>query len=504
MGYPPEEDGAALCVSLRGKYAIVGIRNNGLQVIDVSLPEHLVPVGRYSSYEDIYMLRVYGSLAYAASNKLPCLKVFDLSDPAKPRLASETDLQGAVSICQEAGRLYVFGGRQLSIYDLKVKEHPKWIRDISLTINSQVHDGVVSEGIAYCVGSIGLKVLDVHDVDTPKELLSQSLGLLMAVGVKPGYLYAGQWNGLQIIDISNLPAIQVKGETFGRVFSPAMVAENDRLYLAASIQNEFRLLTLNVADPNSLQEISDLKMDTERSARPTHAEIHADRLYLLIGRDLVIFDLADRDRPRLLGKWQSRDFLTDLCFQGRHLLVTTEKQSLEILDCSRPNDVQILGSFHLSGWGVAIHTIENFAYVLIKDQGVTVVDLGDVARPSVVADVRMNANTTGGFATIGPRNLLCVAGTRELNTLDVSNPAQPKILGSFSSDAFYDSCQICASGGEAYVIATRGVFFFDLSDPVHPSLKDRFPLSGPLMGIACLRGIIYIASQSDLCVISSR
>lgn len=504
VGYPEEDDGAALSVSLFGQYAVVGLTNNGLEVIDVSSPAHPLPAGRYSSYEDVYKIRVFGNLAFAASNKEPGLKVFDLSDPSRPRLVSETNVEfGVVSICRATDRLYVFSGRQLSIYNLKAEDHPKWIRSIPLTTNSLVHDGVISGGFAYAVGSIGLRVLDLQEPDNPKETLSRDIGLCMAVSMDARFLYLGNWNGLQVVDISNLPAIQVRGAYFGRRFFAGMAAEGDRLYLPTALHNEIRLLTLDISDPKSPRELSEVELGAAGSTTPGHIELHAGRLYMLMSREIAVFDLSDRDRPRFLFTWQCRDFLTDLCFDDEILLVTTARQSLEILDIAQPDEIRAVGSFQLPGWGFAIGVIRDWAYLLIKDNGLIVLNIKAPAQPQVLATVPIKNNSAGALALIQESgSLLYVAGADSLRVIDIDDPAKPKILGSYSSEYFYDSKGISVTGKNACVAATRGAFLFDVGDPQHPSLKARFPLPGSALGVACHRNVIYVTNQSDLCILT--
>ncbi len=512
VGYPEEEDGAALSVSLFGHYAVVGIKNNGLEVVDVSSSANPVAVGRYAYHEDIYRLAVYGHFAYAASNAGPSLKVFDLNEPARPRLIKGVGglATWAKAICRFNDRLYVFQLKGLSIYDLSRADDPKLLRTITLTTNSEVHDACISGAFAYVVGSIGLKVLDLHEADEPKELslATTQPGLSVtdwyaAISSEDHDLYLGTYSGFNVLDISKLPAIEAIGEYRGRTFSRGVAVRGDHLYLSTGgMQGGIMLLTMNMADPVHPREISEYKWDVNWFTFPGEIAPHADRLYCLVGRTIAVFSLKDPDHPALLGEWRSPDRPVTLCFDKNVALLLTEKNKLVVLNLSQPAAFKTVGSLTLPGRGLAMRAHRGYAYLLVEGHGLLVVDLRMPDQPKLITSLAMQVSGEAALSMVeGPRPILYVVASRELRVLDVSEPGQPAPLGSFSSDYFYDGRGISLVGHSACAIATRGVFLFDVLDPAHPILKGRFPLAGLARGVASSDRATYVTTDLDVIIL---
>ncbi|MBU1050852.1 hypothetical protein KKG90_12625 [Candidatus Bipolaricaulota bacterium] len=137
-----------------------------------------------------------------------------------------------------------------------------------------------------------------------------------------------------------------------------------------------------------------------------------------------------------------------------------------------------------TAYGVAVGN--GFAFVS-NNEGVSIYDIGHPEDPGFVT--LYETPSGGAFDLSIIDSMLYVAAIRDgLMILDVANPAEPTLLGSYGHDvtcAFvhHQMAFVCQMG--------RSMELVDVSDPAHPVLISRFDWGGDL-GFAASGDIVYV------------
>ncbi|SKA25521.1 Uncharacterized conserved protein, partial [Oceanospirillum multiglobuliferum] len=221
-----DTSGAAYGVSVIGNYAYVADGVLGLQVIDISVPNHPTLVGN-SDTNGGYGVSVVGNYAYVASGYLG-VQIIDISDPAQPTLTSMVDTSGSAKGVSVVGNYaYVADGSYgLQIIDISDPANPTLTGTVD-TSGTAVGVSVVGNYAYVADRSYGLQIIDISDpanptltgtVDTSKPALG--------VSVVGNYAYvANAEAGLQIIDISDPanPTLVGNYETYGYAHDVSVV-----------------------------------------------------------------------------------------------------------------------------------------------------------------------------------------------------------------------------------------------------------------------------------------
>lgn len=90
--------------------------------------------------------------------------------------------------------------------------------------------------------------------------------------------------------------------------------------------------------------------------------------------------------------------------------------------------------------------------------------------------------------------IACVTADESgLQVIDVSNPADPRIVGNVSTPG--PTRLVAMADGFAYVSAgVSGLLIVDLADPNAPHVAGQITLAGPADGVAAAGGIVYVAT----------
>jgi hypothetical protein len=180
----------------------------------------------------------------------------------------------------------------------------------------------------------------------------------------------------------------------------------------------------------------------------TAAALQGDYAYLGIGPQLVVLDISNPEKPRLVG-------------------------SSERLE----------GSVR----GIAVKG--NFAYV--SGNRLQVVDISDpgslVKGPSLALPGR-----PGNILAVSGELLFVSGSEHGVHLLDISEPAAPAILGYYPMAA--PALSLAATGKTLFVADGDGLRIADLSDPARPASLAFLDLPGEVTGLVLNEDFLYVAS----------
>lgn len=239
-------------IEVASSFAYVTIQDQGLQILDLSVPAAPVPLGFFSTPGAARDVVLSGTLAYVADG-YHGLQIIDVSRPTAPILQGSYDtprFAHAVALC--ASLAYVADGATLQILDVADSARPAFLGSYPATAVSVA----VSSPLAYLSDGTGLQILDVSDPSAPDEVGSfyPSLnafdrvavsGSLACLATSLDLSSARAEDGLLMVDVSS-PAQPILLGSFETSNVQDMVLSGPRLYLAAGTRG---LLVLESPSP---------------------------------------------------------------------------------------------------------------------------------------------------------------------------------------------------------------------------------------------------------------
>jgi hypothetical protein len=292
---------------------------------------------------------------------------------------------------------------------------------------------VVAGGIAYFANSDGLALHDVSPAGAPHYLSSYvpTPGAPDAVFFQEGRLYvSGAGNILYIYDAEDPSTLALLG-FYAIPGTLAGLLVNG--HLAYVITTAGQLRSVDLADPTAPAELGTCSAHT----RIYDMAIAGQHLYMMSspgsGTRLSVINIADPAHPLWVGEKPVGDYAMRLVAQSDRVYVLSGAASsryygsLAICDVSQPATPTVLGSCFIEGQGSNLELAGNYVYISNGCQnGLTVVDVADAARPQVLAHTRLPRCASGILLDGQTAYLSCSGG---FMVMDVSSPTQARLRG---------------------------------------------------------------------------
>lgn len=171
-----------------------------LEVIDVSVPSALQPVGELALDAFSGSVAVSGDMAVVGDNQ-NAIHIIDVSNPVQPTLTAtfEAERVGAVAI--EGDLVYGAGADEFVIVDVADPSRPRLRGCHASTCPNAITSLFVEGDYAYVAGEDCLEVYDVSDSESPN--LAATLEAIVPIPywdvvVSHGYIFLAHLGGLRI------------------------------------------------------------------------------------------------------------------------------------------------------------------------------------------------------------------------------------------------------------------------------------------------------------------
>jgi hypothetical protein len=328
------------------------------------------------------------------------------------------------------------------------------------------------------------------------EMVNSLGGWSHEIAVVGNYVYLAIGQKLLVLDVSD-PAnpVPVSKLLLPRVATD-LVVDGDILYVAAG---DAGIRVVDISNPSMIAEIGSYEMDPDtgyRNNKVHHLAIAADRVY-----------------------------------------ATYEGGELRVLDVANPALPVQIGITQLSGEGLDIVIVGDYAYVAIDNLGLTVLDISDPTHPSEAGEfISPIWKPTTGLALSG--NLIVLARGCTIQLVDISQPVDPQggatytlaacsptladveVSGSFVylvteghsmgileiidfqtiSEVFANSMDVWMStitvvGNFAYAGGLDAFVVLDLTTPSTPEYKGRYEESGRYYEIVASGNYAYATTD---------
>lgn len=524
--------------------AYIACDQAGLVLVDVRNP--LSPQ-RLSFLPDLVRaqgLAIREGRLYAAvtGGKVPsALAVVDVADPARPRLLGRVPLPGqplGVTIWRD--RLLVAAGKA-GLVEMDLGEGLPRIRS-RLALPGVAHSLLVAEDQAYLACTqAGLVVVDLtgeqprlshqQAVKFQATRLALDTGRLYLAGSKgQGQVFDLQWPGhpqwLGSFDAPGIGGLAAYGQTVylnstsRRVQVLELAEPTDPLPVKPSfgeevvqsvhLENNLVVLTtkaghLHLLERGAGRDIHWLASFPLRGAS-TFFRIHSGFVYAQIDTSgLEVIDIRSPKHPVAVGYypvlWGRK--VTDsekgrLAFSPRKELGAFVDDSglLQLFDAAEPNQLQVRPGPQLPAGIYKLAWGENALYAATSDGNRIIAITSPTSEsPEVHPAFILPTQTIKGISLMG-EVVVVACGLEGLLTVDVSNPAAPRLLAVQPLPINADFLQL--DGTTAHVADARGeILQLDLSDPAYPKYPGLLVETADLQNFAVNETHAFLAAGNE-------
>ena len=468
-------------VYVSGDFAYSWYRNS-IQIINVSDPANTSLAGSFSTLDYTFDIHVVGDYAYVASYE-DGLLIFDVSNPANPTNVGTFDTPGyAVNVYVSGNYAYVSDSSSLLIIDISDPANPT----LTGSYNDNAYNVSVSGNLAYVMGEKNdLYIINISSPSTPYLLGIYDFPELgeydrFHVYIDGNFLYLAY---LTEEDISELLIVDVSDssnptliDTYDEVmYATDVFVSGDYIYLLDAASGLEVISKVN-PDGDGLSDYEEYILGTD----PCNSDTDGDGLADGDEANLYLTDPTnpDTDSDGMDDGWEvlngsscgldpfSGDTSQDNDGDGVSNIMEynagtmpcnadTDSDGMDDLwevanTCMNPtsfiSELSLAGKYDTHAWGV--HVRGDYAYVM--------------------------------------------SDTRDLNIIDVSNPANPVLVGN-CDELYFELYDIYIEGNYAYITAYPGFYIVNISDPQNPTFVSYFYT--PAWGVYVSRNYAYVAAH---------
>jgi len=478
--------------------ALVAAGGGGLWIVDLSDP--LNPVGADIGLDgSVVAVVVTANYVYAAAQIGSDVatdfrfSIFDLTEPSTPVVVGSLTAEGSVeemavgdesvylamadrtlfeidvSVPQQPShRVFngAFTGRPGSPVRVTVGDAAVYLSELSSPLEYYTTIYAITPGSLDEIWSSTSMGRFVNDMECVDEKLVLADGLQGAVVLDPstspppvigtyqdwsndiadlemadGFAYlAGEINGLQIIDASDLTELAVIG-----------VLDLDGLY---------PMMGMALVDHHLVG---------------TSA-----------GNGLTVVDVVDPARPRLVSTKPTLGLGSSVVASGHHAMVAAGDRGVEIIDLAAPENPVLVATIVTDG--KAQYVALRGSHLFVFSDVMEVFEISDPSQPNRVATLAVS-----GFPHLTGERLLLGAGDG-LRIINVADPSAPTLLGWYSTDWLGPGARVSgltAKGDLAYVASWGSgsggwygkLHVLDIADPVAATELDSTDVLGPVFDL---------------------
>ena len=524
-------------IVISGKYAY--ITGPDLTVVDIETPAAPIFVGNYSLAQFATDVLIVDTLAYVLESS--SLEILNISQPQSPTLLGSCALQDyPVGVRVHDGiacvvyRPFFTPGGGMQIVDVSNPNLP--VVKGSCSISPYVDQLAIEGSFAYAATlDSGLQIVAIADPEAPYlvgSYFADSLSGVSEVVISDTLLFATNWRGLWVIDVSNAQAPHVitrfssypwlwnpynfskSGEhliviNFGSIsivdVSEPTTPYVEGHYATGTVQNVclegsyayiadgYRgLIIVDVSNPADLVEIGSYLAGT-----PVNAVAVRNGIAYLVGFDLQVVDVSNPASPALLASYNNLLYSTNIAVVDTMLYVM-DVQGLTIFNLVNPGLPQFEGKYAHNYYAGAVDQAfairDTLAFLALGDSGVQIINIADFSAPVLV-----NSYTSPRASGVDVVDSLMYIADEDsgLVIVNVADPMNPELLGVYHT---FLCRNVRVSGDYAY-LGSSGFEAVNIVDPLFPYQAGIYYTSGLVLGSVISGQYAYIADWYEFLVL---
>lgn len=414
---------------------------NNFYSIDVSNKDNPLILNTLSGGSNFSNMVAYGSYIYATQGTH--MRVIDVSNPSSIFIHGSVAISEAYSMVAQGHYLYLAQSTGLSIYDVSNGGSPILSGNL-LGYNLGYRDGmVIKDNFVYVYGFVSsqryLYSVDVRDKSAPFVVYSNVSNIGVHLEIVDGYLYN--------VNNQNLAVFRL------------------------NVDGSFTWLSNSHGAP------------VGRGVR-----YHENRVYVHGPYGIRIFDISNRESPRLLQATSLMGNVEDVAFNDGYIIVADKSFGLRIFNNTNTKSVQVAGgngNYLYSGISDA-HIVDNVMYAM-HGSFLTF----DISNPA--APVELDKFSAFGSFFVHQDDVIYIATTGGLKSLDVSNPRDILLLDDLSIGTTQPDRALAVHGDYVYLADNTNIKIIDISDPSDLVEVGTYPLGMKTYDIKIADGVLYSA-----------
>jgi len=327
----------------------------------------------------------------------------------------------------------------------------------------------ISGTYAYVAGDYsGLQVIDITNPENPQITGSvDTPGSARGVAISGTHAYvADDWSGLQVIDITNPESPQIVGFVDTHGDARGVAISGTYAYVAA---NWSGLQVIDITNPEIPQIVGVVYLAGEE----TGVAVSGNFAYVTIGGgttfDFPGFHVIDVTNPQSPPNVYSVDTpgqAVDVALSGSYAYVAAYYDGLQVVNPSLTGPQVLVGSVDTPGPAVGVAISGTYAYVA-AGHGLYVIDIANPQSPQITGSVDTPGSAQG--VAISGTHAYVVGADFGLQVIDITNPEIPQTVGSVDTPG--SARGVAISGTYAYVAdSSSGLQVIDITDPQNPHI----------------------------------
>ncbi|WP_321431112.1 PKD domain-containing protein [uncultured Methanolobus sp.] len=479
-------------VAVQGNYAYVA-NINSLIILDITNPAVPIFTGSYDVY--VNNVDVEGDYAYVASDDNGLL-ILDVSIPSSMKLVGKYDTGDAYDVIIEDDYAYVADmDNGLVIVDITYPASPSFVG--SCDTDDWTWNVVISGDYAYMASDgNGLVILNIANPAEPTFVGNYELDLAYSVVIADSYAYvADLYSGLVVLDITN-PATPVVTSVYDSIGDALnLVLDDNYVYIADDYNG---LVIVNIDEPTKpiSESIFNMEGNTEDVA------VMDKYAYVIGTHGLTIIDVTDPSSPILKESYHTNGSAQAVYLKGNYAYVADGINGLVIVDVTNPSSPLLVGSYDTAGSANDIEIEGNYAYIADEENGLTIVDISNPTKPILsgicdTGDYAFGVSVEGNYAYV-------TDFVRGLVIVDVTDKTAPVIVGTYyigNSPSIGWAEDVCINGDYAYVAWSDGLLIVNIKDPSAPILAGSYSATSVARDVEVLGDYVYLANAFNGLVI---
>ena len=200
---------------------------------------------------------------------------------------------------------------------------------------------------------------------------------------------AAEWDGLQVVDVSNPSRPTLLGEYIPSAFGEGVWSDGTVAYMAASSG----IRVFDVSDPRHPGRLE----DPAEQVPGRSVDVQVEGGYLYVAAEdggITVYDIADPRVPKRKGTFGTFK-AQKLAVVERIIYVADDQGGLKVIDATDPAAMRLIAQCDTPGiaWGVSV--ADGYAYVADGKEGLQVVDLAPLtATPTPTATPTLTPTPT--------------------------------------------------------------------------------------------------------------
>ena len=384
---------------------------------------------------------------------------------------------------------YIGIGTRLVIWDITNPAQPVKIGQSGI-LSGVVRDIELAGTYAYvAVGNSGVHIIDISSPAAPTEVGTfATYGDAVGVAVSGNYAYvASIFDDFRIFDISAATAPTEVGHYGNITIAEGVYVTGNYAYVAAGGGGLQILDVSNPANPTW--------QGTYASTYARDVLVSGNYAYLADAYgypNFVVVNVSNPASPVMAGSVAAPGEGYDLALNGSIIYLATWDNGVRFIDVSNPAAPNEIGYYNTSGRAEGVAMADGYAYIADTWDGFKIVNVSDPVAPALVyeyhcAGEAWDVVVDGNTAYLGDRN-------NDFYTLDISDPSAPVIDNRYERSWSHVSEVSLAVSGE-YLFVSDGVqlHVFDVSNPASPSQVGTYTGLDEPNGISIAGDYAYIA-----------